>query len=410
MTQSLPRRASDGRAIPLLAFAVFAGLALLLVWTKHYPSGFDELEHVAYVAFLQETHAWRPMFEAMLDLPVDSLTRWDTRPNYLGHPGPFYWYETLFLDRTLPLGVAILRLRLASAALAAGGIWLALWAGWRVFGRDGLALLVFAALVALSPKLLATTGQVTNDALAILAGGLAYWGVCTEARHRTAGLLACGLGLMLAFWAKPNAALAVGAVLGFYALLRLRERRSLILVLAVAALIGSVPYWFILAKYGALVPITVEQFGGVRSVPGLAYVPAFLFTVAYTFCFDQTGTWPIPGPGAVLAATVVWALVATIFVGGAMALQGRAGASAARLVAIAAPLAFLAVLPIHLGFSLTKLAGSLPAASFRYYLPIWPFLVHAIAYGITVCRPQLRWTIAGLAGAALAVGWVSPQE
>ena len=408
MTESLPRWAPGSRATAVLAFAAFAGLALLLVWTKHYPSGFDELEHVAYVAFLQETHAWRPMFEAMLDLPVDSLTRWDTRPNYLGHPGPFYWYETLFLDRTLPLHAAILRVRLASAALAAGGIGLALWAGWRVFGRDRLALPVFAGLVALSPKLLATTGQVTNDALAILAGGLAYWGVCTETRHRNGGLLACGLGLMLALWAKPNAALAVGAVLGIYALLRLRERPLLIPALAAAALIGSVPYWFILAKYGSLVPITVEQFGGVRSVPGLAYVPAFLFTVAYTFCFDQTGTWPIPGPGAVLAATLVWVLLATMLVGGVMALRGRAGASAARLVAIAAPLAFLAVLPIHLGFSLTKLAGSLPAASFRYYLPIWPFLVHAIAYAITASSALLRWTIVGVATAALGVGWVSP--
>ena len=400
----------DSRAIPLLAFAAFAGLALLLVWTKHYPSGFDELEHVAYVAHLQETHEWRPMFEAMLDLPVDSLTHWDTRPNYLGHPGPFYWYETMFLDRSLPLGAAILRVRLASAALASAGIALALWAGWRVFGRDRLALLVFATLAALSPKLLATTGQVTNDALAILAGGLAYWGVCTEARHRNAGLLACGMAIMLALWAKPNAALAVGAVLGFYTLLRLRERPSLALVLTVGAVVGSVPYWFILAKYGALVPITVEQFGGVRSVPGLAYIPAFLFTVAYTFCFDQTGTWPIPGLGAVLAAALVWALLAMVLAGGVMALRdrGRAGTSAARLIAIAAPLAFLAVLPIHLGFSLTKLAGSLPAASFRYYLPIWPFMAHAIAYAITGGSAALRWTIVALAAAALAVGWVSP--
>ena len=401
MTQPRPRP-----AIPVSAFAAFAALALLLVATKHYPSGFDELEHVAYVAYLQETHEWHPMFEAMLDLPVDSLTHWDTRPNYLGHPGPFYWYETLFLDRTLPLGAAILRVRLASAALAATGVAFALWAGWRVFGRDRVALLVFSALVALSPKLLATTGQVTNDALAILAGGLGYWGANTEARRRGPGLLACGLGLLLALWAKPNAALAVGAVLGFYALLRLRQRPALVAVLAVAGVVGSVPYWFIFAKYGALVPLTVEQFGNVRSVPGLAYIPAFLFTVGYTFCFDQTGTWPIPGAGAVIAAALVWALLGAVVLCGVLAMRDRARAG--RLVAIAGPLAFLAVLPIHLWFSATKLGGSLPAASFRYYLPIWPFMAHAVAFGVASGGTWVRWGITGIAGAALVAGWASP--
>jgi hypothetical protein len=389
------------------AFLAFAALTVVLLLTKRYPSPFDELEHVSYIATLQETRNWRPMFEVMQTLVNQDLLRWDQRPNYLGHPSPFYWFETLFLDRTLPLHEAVVRLRLGSAALAAGGIGLALWAGWRHFQREPLALLVFCGLVALCPKLLATTGQVTNDALAIGAGGLAYWGAGFEARRRTPGIAACAVGLMLAMWAKPNAALAIGAALGAYAVLRLRARPWLIPAMAAGSAAGSVPYWPILAKYGALVPITVEQFGHVHQVPGVAYVPAFLFTVAYTFCLEQTGTWPVIDAASVVAAVLAWLLLAAVVGGGVAALR-RSDGGTTRLLAIAGPVAFFAVFPIHFWFSAGKLGGSLPAASFRYYLPIWPFMAHAFSYGMTTMRPPWRFILAWLAGAVLVVGWLSP--
>lgn len=395
------------RLIPVAAFAAFLAVGLWLVWTKSYPSDFDELEHVSYAAFLQETREWRPMFEAMRDLPRDSLTHWSNRANYLGHPSPYYWFETLILDRSLPLHAAITRVRLASAALAAGGVALGLAAGWRAFGRDRVALGVFCALVALNPKLLAVAGQMTNDNLALLAGGLAYWGVNAEPRRRAAGLVASAAGLMLACWAKPNAGLAVGAALGLYALLRLRARPGLMLALAAGGALGSVPTWLILAKYHALVPMTVEQFGGVHQVPGAAYLPVFLFNVAYTVCFAQTGAWPVPGGAEALAAAVVWALLLAAAGGGWAAFRTRSG-DPARLVAVVGPLAFAAVLPIHWWFSMTKLGGSVPAASFRYYLPIWPFLAHAVAYGVGRAGPLVLRLLVGLTGAALFLGWLSP--
>jgi hypothetical protein len=389
-----------------VAVAVFMLVALLLVLTKTYPSAFDELEHVAYTVFLQETHEWRPMFEAMRDLPWDSLTRWDTRPNYLGHPSPYYWYETLFLDRELPIHQAITLLRIGSACLVAVGVVLALRAGAHVFARDSLALVVFCALVALSPKLLAVTGQVTNDALASLAGGLAYWAALQ--RRRRIGLAAAALAMALALWAKPNAGLAVGAALGLFALMSLRARPWLIPALAIGAIVGAIPTALIVAKYGALVPMTVEQFGGVHQVPGLlAYLPAFAFNLAYTFCFSQTGAWPVPGPGAILAVTLVWCLLAMVAIGGVLAWRESHG-EPTRLLAIAAPLAFLAVLPIHFWFSATKLGGSLPAASFRYYLPIWPFMGHAIAYSVAASRSPVRQIGAALVVGTLVVAWLSP--
>ncbi len=406
MGVSIHMRWGQPSALAGAAFALFVTIALLLVFTKPYPSAFDELEHVAYAVFLQETHEWRPMFEAMYDLPWDSLTRWDTRPNYLGHPSPFYWYETLFLDRSLPLNQAITLLRMGSASLVTIGVGLSLRAGARAFASDRLALIVFCGLVALCPKLLAITGQVTNDALACLAGGVAYWAALSQGRRGS--LFAAALAMTLALWAKPNAGLAVGAVLGCYAILRCGTRPALIPALALGAAIGLIPVGLIVAKYGSLVPVTVEQFGGITSVPGiLPYLPAFLFNLAYTLCFNQTGAWPVPGPGAVLAVALVWALLATTTLGGWLAWR-RGHWDGPAVVAIIAPVAFLVVLPIHFWFSASKLGGSLPAASFRYYLPIWPFLAHATATAIARSGAVLRWGVAVLAFGTLATCWLSP--
>ena len=66
--------------------------------------------------------------------------------------------------------------------------------------------------------------------------------------------------------------------------------------------------------------------------------------------------------------------------------------------------------PIHLWFASTSLGFSLPAASFRYYLPLWPPLAHAVAFGVAAERgvPWRRASLVMVSFAALAVGWLSP--
>ncbi|MDQ2802985.1 MAG: hypothetical protein M3Y41_09995, partial [Pseudomonadota bacterium] len=271
------------RLIPLVCFLAFSVIALSLIATRPYPGAFDELEHVSYAAFLQETGRLLPKFEAQRTLRVDDMGRWNDRPNYLGHPSPFYVFIGLFLDRTLVPGRAVLLPRLASAGLLLAGVALALWAGRRHFGQDRVALLVFCAMLALCPKLLAVSSQVTNDSLAFLGGALAYWGASLDERRRWAALAGVTLGLVFALWAKPNAGLAVGAWLGMFVLLRRPRRRGLPLALAAGVLVGAIPYLLIVRDYGALVPVTVEQFGHVRQLGGFAdYVPAFLLLVGST--------------------------------------------------------------------------------------------------------------------------------
>jgi hypothetical protein len=393
-------------AIPLLCFLTSCVIGLNLIVTKAYPSAFDELEHISYVAFLQETGRLLPKFEEQRTLLVEDMRHWSDRPNYLGHPSPFYVFESFFLDRTLAPDRAILLPRLTSAGLLFAGVALALGAGWRHFRQNRVALAVFCLVLALCPKLLAVSGQVTNDSLAFLGGALGYWGPTMGERRRWSGLAGAALGLAFALWAKPTAGLAVGAFLGAFALLRASGRSGLLLALAGGLAVGAIPYWFIVKDYGAVVPVTVEQFGNVQQLDSFAsYLPAFLLTVGATWSFFQTGPWPITGAGRLAAAGLFWVTIACTALGGVMA--RRRGWKARDAIAAAAPVAFAVVLPIHLWFSITKLGYSLPAASFRYYLPLWPPLAHALAYGIATARIRShRLFITWVSIAALVIGWI----
>lgn len=391
--------------VPLLCLLAACAIDLSLIRTNIFPGAFDELEHVSYAAFLQETGRLLPKFEEQRTLLIEDLGRWDDRSNYLGHPSPYYLFIGLFLDRTLVPDQAVLLPRLVSAGLVLTGLGLALWTGRRHFGRNPAALAVFCLALALCPKLLAVSGQITNDSLGFLGGAVAYWAASLLERRRWIGLAGIALGLAVALWAKPNAGLAVGAWLGAFLLLKRPRSFYLALALTAGLAVGSVPYWLIIWNYGALVPITVEQFGNVRQLGGFAsYLPAFLVNVGYTWSFSQTGAWPITDGAGALAAGLFWLMIACAALGGVMA--WRRGWTACDAIAAAASLAFAVVLPIHFWFSATRLGFSLPAASFRYYLPLWPALVHALAYGVaTTGSPWLYPVLTGASLAAVLMGW-----
>ena len=394
--------------MPLMCLLASLLIGLTLIATTAYPGPLDELEHVSYAAFLQETGRLLPKFELQRILVIDDMGRWTDRPNYLGHPSPFYVLISLFLDRTLGAAPAILAPRLVSGGLILLGVALALWTGWRHFRRERTALLTFCLLLSLCPKLLVVASQVTNDSLAFLGGALAYWGLSMQERRRWLGSVGTTLGLVFALWAKPNAGLAVGALLGVFALLRPTCRAALLFAFAVAIAVGAFPYLLIIKDYGALVPVTAEQLVDVRQLDGFgSYVPAFLLTVGLTWSYTQTGAWPIPSLASLTASLLFWAMMACTAMGGCLA--WRRGRTARDAIATAAPLAFALVLPIHFWFSATKLGYSLPAASFRYYLPLWPPLAHALAYGVASGRHRWqRLFLALVSFTALAVGWFSP--
>jgi hypothetical protein len=395
------------RAIPVICGLLFLVACVASIGLTEFPGIFDELEHISYAARFQETGSVLPSFEEQRTLSLGDMSRWDNRRNYLAHPSPFYVFVALVLDRSLPPAQAILAPRLASAGLLLIGVIAALDAGRRQFGRDRLALLLFCLSVGLCPKLIAVSGQVSNDSLAFLGGALAYWGASEDERSYCRGPTAIGLGLLLALWAKLNAGLAVGAFAGIFLLLSARLRFSLLLSVGIGIVVGSIPYLFIVTRYGRLVPLAAEDFGKVIQLDGFAtYLPVFLLTLGNTWGISHTGAWPITQVSDVLTIFLFWAMIAGAARGSQLAWRYRHEPRAA--IAVAGSAAFVLVVPIHLWFASTSLGFSLPAASFRYYLPLWPPLAHAIAFGVMAAAAPWRAVLATISFAALIVGWLAP--
>ncbi len=377
------RRWRFGGPVGLLAFLLFLGLALAGVLRQPVPGPHDEWQHLSYAGAVQAGAGLRPRFETQYQLDENDLGRVTGALNYIGHPAPYYAYVALFLDRTLPAGRAVLLPRLASLALFAAAIGLVLAAGRRWFGDDPLAWLCFCGLVVLCPKQLLTAQQVTNDALAALGGGLAYWGAARLGRA-PGGAAAIGLGLLLALWAKLNAGLVIGLWAGCL-LLYLRSWR-LFASLALAGLAGALPYADILVRYGRLVPVTWESVTGFthRPLPLAEGLGLFLGQYPLGWSVEET-----PGP---LLMVAFLALLGAML-GGAW-LGWRRRGELAGLVALGAGIAFVLGTLVQLGFTLTVLGGSRGGAAFRYVLPLWPMLAHAVAL---LARQTARpWLPAGL--------------
>ena len=389
------------RAVLLVLFVAIAGWLIL---TTPFPAP-DELEHLSTVAGLQESGRLVPEYRAQTTLRLDDFTRWDTRPNYIGHPSPYYLLLARVLDRRLPPARAILLPRVVSFGLMLMGVLLAWRAGVGWYGRDAGAFWVFGVGLTLCPELLSVARQVNNDALAVLGGGLAYWGVSGRLGGERWRVLGVAAGLALAAWAKPNAGLEVGLLLGAMLLLERAGRGRLAGAMVAGGVIGLLPYVPIVLRYGAIVPVSAEGIWEVHSMGSFAaYWPVFLFNLGNSWGFLKTGVWPVTEGLEIVRSLAFW--VTAVAVASCVWFGRRRGASAVSSVAAAAVVAFALVVPIHLYFAAMRLGFSIPAASFRYYLPLWPGLAHAAAYAVgSEARPRRRMALMAACGLTLALGW-----
>jgi hypothetical protein len=397
---SLPCRLSH--ALPLAATLVFLLLGLRLIAVTPFPAP-DELQHVSYAAALQESGRVLPRFEAQRTLQQDDFTRWTARPNYIGHPSPFYLLESRLLNRGVPSMQAVVPLRMAALVLVCCGVWFMLSRAAADLADDSWACVMVCAAGALCPRLLGAASQATNDSLAVLGGALAFYGAFAP-RGRLAELVA-GCGLLLALWAKPNAGLEVALFLAFTAVMQRLPLLKLPYAWLAGGLIGVIPYLLIVARYGAIVPVTAESLGEFRHMPDIfRYAPAFLIRIGQTWGHLRLIPYPVESVADWITIVLFWAMIACT----ALAVQGvmRRPDVPGAAVAAAAPLALLAMLPVHFWFAATHLGYSLPAASFRYYLALWPGLAYSLGFAIRGSTNRLtRLGISGIAAGALAAGW-----
>jgi hypothetical protein len=388
------------RAIPALALAVFALLGLHLALTSPFP-GNDELEHVSYAAWLREEGRVLPRYEEMVTLRRTDLSRWDWRPNYVGHPSPYYLAMAPLIDRARPPAEGVRAARLASLLMLVAAAALALSTARRLLAHDAAALAVACAAIALCPQLVALSAMVTNDALAVLGGALALWGLA-PAERRAGHDVAAGAGLALALWAKANAGIEVGAAIAAVLLLRRAGRPRLLLCAALGGALGLAAIVPILIRYGQVVPVTAEAIWEVASIPDpAAYLATFLPNLLNNFGYQRVGAWPLNEASAPALVLAVAALLGA---------AGWGAWAAWRRLGVALPIAGVAaavvVLPVHAGFAATRLGGSLPAASFRYDLPIWPALAIGAGYAVALAPGRARAAAIVVAAAALLLGYL----
>src|SRR3954462_2758203 len=62
------------RAVPIVCLLLFSGACLERIATTRFPAAFDELEHVSYAAYLQETGRLQPRFEEQRTLSPGDLS------------------------------------------------------------------------------------------------------------------------------------------------------------------------------------------------------------------------------------------------------------------------------------------------------------------------------------------------
>jgi hypothetical protein len=402
--------------IASLAFLLCAVIGLRLAWTSPFP-GFDELEHVSFVATMQDAPTLRPDYKNHTALEREDLGIWNPRQNYIGHPVPYYLLMSRFIDRSQPSPLEAVRTsRLVSLGLILAGLAAALHGGILALRGDRLGLVVFCALVALCPELLSVSTMVNNDALGFLGGALAFCAMVGQSPPEWAGQgwrkgtngsqhagydVLAGVGLLLALWAKPNAGLETGLMLGFVLVLRSDWRPRLLACLILGGLIGVLPYADLLLRYGKLVPVAAEDVGFTPHLDSwTGYPQAFLELVGKSWGFLCSALWPQTGLIPALTVIAFWATL------GWIAWSARRTGPGLARIALAAPIVFAAVLAIHIWFSATRLGFSLTAPSFRYYLPLWPALAYAVARGIAIATPLWRNAARAVAAALLALGWL----
>jgi 4-amino-4-deoxy-L-arabinose transferase-like glycosyltransferase len=290
LSQSEPKRAvSPGRALGVAA----AGMALVAVAMRihnaiAYPQrwGYDGLFNERYVARLLES--WT--------LPAPD-TDWST-----AHP-PLFYYLSAGLGRLLGLSDSIdvvIPARIGTGLIGLTMAGLAFVLVRRASPDDPRRAVLAAGLVLFLPVQIYMSAMLNEEILAATFTSLALFGVCGEVSRRDPGERAwlrdalIGLAAGLALLTKLTGILVLGAALGAYLWVGIREgrlgtaiRRGTV-VAVVALLVGGWFYGRNLAVYGYLYPQDLSTHELMFSMPpGERHLGDYLRVPLATFTDPQ---------------------------------------------------------------------------------------------------------------------------
>lgn len=253
-------------------FAVYSGMFLFFVFKALFYARYvgrfpDEINHIGYIACLEQTGSIIPDFKNMMTLQLQNGPGGDVYAgtyvfskllNQLGHPPLYYQLMRLAHGVTVQGGVVVIhivRLRLFSLGIACAGLLLVFSIGWRRLGTNPFIHLLYAAICVCVPMFSYVSAGVNNDTLAYVAFAIYLEGFLRYLEGRRGGftyLLLSG-GISLALLAKMTVALIAIGTLALYLLWRLVRHKDL-------SFFRRRAFWATLPAYapGALYMIAVK--------------------------------------------------------------------------------------------------------------------------------------------------------
>ena len=393
-----PRRTADGAhptagaAAPFEAILISLGLFLVLAipaaLVLPFPSLIDELAHLSYARALALHPQLFPDLSTFHQLKAD-LSDWSDELNYLNHPSLYY----LLMAPLSGLGLGgVPILRLINVGIVTCGLALVLVAGCRLFATRQQKL-TFALVSVAFPKTAGIAGMINNDNLAVLAGGLIFFGLVEDVA------IVAALGLALAGWTKLTALVALGAVVGVSRLFAIWRGAPLVsqthIILVDGAIVGAIPYVVNLIRTGHVLHWN-ESF---VSVPDAARVMLSVPDYLYVFLVQFAQRWPVNeatlADTALLPVSLLVALLGLAGFGAGVA--RRSLPPGQQQLALAYLAAFAITMLVHLGFGwqFYKAFGNLTTPEPRYYAILWPGLAVAIACAINAIPASWPQRLAG---------------
>ena len=312
--------------IPIYILALLFFIFKMMYYSNYVGRFPDEPQHIAYIAYLQETNKIIPEFKDMTQLELvgednsknSALTIRNgyggtfmlcSKFNYLGHPPLYYQIMRLSGGVTVKgelVTIHLFRLRLFSMGIASLALLLALYIGWSRLGKNPIFHLLYATVCVSVPMLAFDCAGINNDTLSFLAMTIFTLGLLRfSERKRTYGTyMLIGVGVFGTFMSKLTAGAIVSAALGLFVIYLIFKERNIKFILS-RQFLASLPFYFAAAAYYVVVKLQTGAFQPSYSklYPSQYYVSGFYtapenrtavmnFSVYLNYFFDHfTQTW-----------------------------------------------------------------------------------------------------------------------
>lgn len=373
-------------------------------------TGFDEPQHISYVAQIKATGNPWPALDSLRLIDPQTF-QFTATANFLDHP-PIYYAVLAAVGPPLEgHPQAVFAYRMLNVALAAIGLAALLMIALDPqFSRPQFWAL--AVPLAFIPVLVQLAAAVTNDNMAFLGGALATLGAWQTVATGRRRWLACALGgVAVAAWAKLTGLVLTAPMLSAvvaYMIWRKRAPPTWLAAVAFAFVIAAAPYLIYLVQYGSPVPPTrallatvaegVRNFGWIN-LPrksfaeyliyfGGEFIANWMPTLAERSAF-QYAMLAIPVTALICAAAGLMVSLRRIW---------RRQETKLDVIVIAGALGLATIVPFLVGYNYSYYlaSGWLAGAYPRYYLPL-AAIVPLAGLSLAEAISAPRWRAALLA-------------